>query len=576
LKRFLIVAWLLLIASLAQGEDLRVQIYYQRPPQRMTVVPSGKTLFKNCASCISKELNSSMRMEAVGETVHVGSKQYSGIWISGYTRLEGFEHPPLSTSFPLEIRSRNSALRVTLSMPLEEYVAAVLAAEAGNFDSEQALQAMAVAARTFAVHFRARHKGEAFDFCDTTHCQDFHLSAVDNRVRAAVDATEGEMLWYQGATAATYYHQNCGGRTADKNDVWPGGRLPYLRAQVDPYCSRQNSGHWQTSISKSDIGKALTASALDVPSHWRTLEIQSRSQAGRVVKLRLVGDGSADETISASTFRFAIDRLLGWSQIRSDLYELHNPGEQIVFSGRGSGHGVGMCQTGAVQMGHEGKSYRDILAFYYPGTVLGLSAQGLAWQVQSGERLELISTHDKQDARLIAVGERLMREAEDKTGMKFDFRPRLKVYPTLASFRDSTGEAGWVAASSRGSTIRLQPSDALESRGVLDSTLRHEMLHQLIESHAKDGLPVWFREGLVLCLARNPSAHTEEIPLAQLEASITHSQTREQIEQAYNAARGEVSAMMEHYGRATVMSWLVRGLPSDIVDRTRVAQASQK
>jgi stage II sporulation protein D len=75
--------------------------------------------------------------------------------------------------------------------------------------------------------------------------------------------------------------------------------------------------------------------------------------------------------MSASTFRFAVDRELGWDKIRSDLYEVRGTGDHIIFSGRGSGHGVGLCQTGAEEMARQGKSYREILSFYYPGTELG-------------------------------------------------------------------------------------------------------------------------------------------------------------------------------------------------------------
>ena len=568
------ILWVLLIASQARTEDLRVALYYQHPPQRMTIVPIGRTLYRTCASCPGKELKTPIVVESDGETIHGKSNAYSGLWISGNFRLEGFRHPPFSTTSPLEIRAHQSSFRVILSVPLEEYVSAVLAAEAGNFDSDQALQAMAVAVRTFAVHFRGRHKRESFDFCDTTHCQDFHLSAVDDRIRAAVEITEGELLWYQGATAATYYHQNCGGRTADKTDVWKGGRLPYLRAQVDPYCPRQNGGHWQTTIDRAEISKALADAALHSPSHWQRIEVQSRTGDGRVLKLRLVGTNSPDAFISASSFRFAVDRALGWNQIRSDFYEIRNTGEQIVLSGRGSGHGVGMCQTGAMEMGHEGKNYRDILAFYYPGTVLGLSSQGLDWRQQGGERMDLISTHAKQDARLIRMSERLMREAERETGLSFDFRPRLKVFPTVAIYRDSTGEAGWVAASSRGKTIRLQPVESLQGRGVLKPTLRHEFLHQLIESHARNGLPVWFREGLVLYLAGDRSKSAESFSRAKLEQMITYPADREQMQLAYNAACREVASLVGQHGKATVMSWLASGFPAGLAGRSRAGNAS--
>src|SRR6185295_3280121 len=86
---------------------------------------------------------------------------------------------------------------------------------------------------------------------------------------------------------------------------------------------------------------------------------------------------------------------------------------------------------------------------------------------------------------------------------RFNGRPAIRVFPTVPAFRDSTGEPGWIAASTRGATIRLQP---LESLGPnMESTLHHELLHVLIEQHAAPNLPRWFREGLVLVLTEPAS-----------------------------------------------------------------------
>ncbi len=93
-----------------------------------------------------------------------------------------------------------------------------------------------------------------------------------------------------------------------------------------------------------------------------------------------------------------------------------------------------------------------------------------------------------------------MHESEESTGLVYRASPRLKIYPTVAAFRNSTGEPGWVAASTRGRTIQMQPSDVLREAGTLESTIRHELLHMLIDSYAAPGTPLWFREGLVLYL----------------------------------------------------------------------------
>ena len=188
--------------------------------------------------------------------------------------------------------------------------------------------------------------------------------------------------------------------------------------------------------------------------------------------------------LSASTLRFAVGRALGWNQIKSDLYDLKASGNDLLFSGRGSGHGVGLCQEGADAMGQHGKNYREILAFYFPGTALGVSAQGLSWHLLHSEQLDLLTTNANSDAEILNPAGRILHKAQGSSGLTLKLHPILKIYPTLAIYRDSTGEPGWVAASTRGNTIRLQPSQLLQQKGVLDSTLRHEFLHLLVESNS--------------------------------------------------------------------------------------------
>ena len=159
-----------------------------------------------------------------------------------------------------------------------------------------------------------------------------------------------------------------------------------------------------------------------------------------------------------------------------------------------------LCQVGAEIMGEEGHSYREILSFYYPGTRLGINAQGIPWQQLANEDVALLTTRPDRDRSLLSLATGFVHQSEESTGLVYRTSPRLKIYPTVAAFRNSTDEPGWVAASTRGRTIQMQPSDVLREAGTLESTIRHELLHMLIDSYALPGTPLWFREGLVLYL----------------------------------------------------------------------------
>ena len=108
--------------------------------------------------------------------------------------------------------------------------------------------------------------------------------------------------------------------------------------------------------------------------------------------------------MSGWLFRSAVGRHIGWDRLKSNLYDVSDHGDRIVFHGRGSGHGVGLCQVGAEVMGEEGHSYREILSFYYPGTRLGVAAQGTPWQQLANEDIELLTTRPDRDRSLLAAG----------------------------------------------------------------------------------------------------------------------------------------------------------------------------
>jgi stage II sporulation protein D len=252
-------------------------------------------------------------------------------------------------------------------MPLENYVAAVLAAESSNFRSAEALKAMAVAVRSYAMHFRDRHRGQAFDFCDNTHCQDLRRGRVTQPMLRAAEETGDEMLWFNRAPAAAYYHANCGGTTEAAQHVW-GGKQPYLRQRADAYCSLAGPASWQSAYSKALLQRVLAERGLEPPDTLDDIQVVQRTPSGRAAKLVLVGERSV--AAPATTFRLAMQRSLGWRALPSESFSVKAVSDTIVFHGRGAGHAVGLCQTGAERMGRAGKSYQEILAYYYPGTVL--------------------------------------------------------------------------------------------------------------------------------------------------------------------------------------------------------------
>jgi stage II sporulation protein D len=293
---------------------------------------------------------------ADGQTVLINARQApSPFRNAGPVTIQPPGGNPVRLQYPLEVTAGKGVLVIVNEMPFEEYVAAVLAGESLGFRSDESLKAMAVAVRTYASHFLNRHENEAFNFCDTTHCQDFRITAITDRLRKAANDTRGQIITYDGQPISAYYHEDCGGITE--------ARSPYLQQLSDKFCVSRGRKRWTTELTAADLKSALGV------NNTSAIEIIERTNSGRAEKLRITG--TETRVISAEAFRLAIGRKLGWDKVRSDLYELHNSGNRFIFEGYGAGHGIGLCQDGAAVMGEQGFTYQQILAYYYPNTHIG-------------------------------------------------------------------------------------------------------------------------------------------------------------------------------------------------------------
>ncbi len=386
---------------------------------------------------------------------------------------------------PLQVEKKNQHYEITALVPLEDYVTAVLHGEAGGSRHAAARQAMAIAARTYATRFRHRHSEEGFDFCDTTHCQDARFLFEERaELREAAELTSSELLWYEGKPAAAYYHADSGGWLEAAGDE------PYLKMRPDPWWQDTLQAHWSWATTIPKLAEALHLSVIRP-----VFAIRERERSGRVRTLDVFGHPA-----EAASFRNLVGRSLGWEKLPSRLFEVHVKGQSIVFEGKGRGHGIGLAQTSAERMAAAGKSHPEILAEYYPGTRIGISANGMRWQTLQGERARLYSTNPAQDRKWLALLEKELPIWEAKLGMRV--APELRVYPSREAFRDATGIVAPVHGATRGRHIKVPPNPAL-------LTLRHELLHALLESNTKAKHPDWLREGLVQALLQEKSTDAD-------------------------------------------------------------------
>ena len=246
-----------------------------------------------------------------------------------------------------------------VTVPLETYVARVVTGEAEPSAPPAAQQAIAVAIRTYALVNARRHVRDGYGLCDTTHCQVPRASTAATRQAAL--ATAGRILLYEGAPAPVFYSANCGGQSETASEVWPDARFPYLRTVPDDV--HADDVAWNLELTLEQVRTALLKAGFS-GDRLTAIEIDSRNESGRVRRLRL--GGLRPETIAGDAFRMAI----GAATVRSTAFSLTSDGDKVKLTGRGYGHGVGMCVVGAARRARRGENVTDILHAYYPGLTI--------------------------------------------------------------------------------------------------------------------------------------------------------------------------------------------------------------
>ena len=413
--------------------------------------------------------------------------------------------PPVATGPPPTSPGGVPAIRVgrlqptggydVTQVPLEEYVARVVAGEAAPRSAPAALEALAVAVRTFATANRGRHKNDGFDLCDLTHCQ--VMAAATAATRQAAAATSGQILTWRGAAASIFYTACCGGQSELPSDVWPRAQdQPFLSRHRDESCRR--TPEWDSEIAAAELLRAFRTAGFRGDA-IRDLRVVRRSGSGRAAVVAL--DGLDPETITGDQLRLAVGRTLGWQLVKSTAFEVTRTALGYRFTGRGSGHGVGLCVVGSAQMAAEGANAAKILAEYFPGTRierLAAPQPGTMDDVRIDLALPALSQGSAEDVQRLV--RRALADIASRAGVPLPAALQLVFHPTFESYTRQTKRPWWTAAATVGERIDLVPLAVLQERQILEPTLRHELAH-LVTAAALAGRPVWVREGAAIYLS---------------------------------------------------------------------------
>ncbi|MCL2688885.1 MAG: SpoIID/LytB domain-containing protein [Chitinispirillia bacterium] len=271
-------------------------------------------------------------------------------------------------------------------LDVEDYLRGVVPKEIGTLGESaiEAVKVQAVAARTYAYKRMAANQRNIFDLVSTVADQVYAGAKVEYAVSdLAIEQTKDIIMVYGDAIAGAFYHSTCGGKTANIEDVWGGAARPYLRSIDDAdslgniYCSQSRAFTWEESWNGAQLGKIMTRFSTDAnisapfKGNLRKIEVKERFACGRVKSCSIV---SSSGTFSAGgdRVRFLLRRELAANPIlRSSNFEVQTAaGGRVVIKGRGYGHGIGMCQTGAIARARAGQNFEQILKAYYSGVEL--------------------------------------------------------------------------------------------------------------------------------------------------------------------------------------------------------------
>lgn len=367
MKRFLIILILsgLIIPSFSQ--KISVSLLNESNLQTLLVTPvsgSYSIIGDNESFIISP--NQIIYISRAGDSIKVRDMaSHLGTWkrvsVVGQSENSVIRVNSIVPSIPARIYDDNLGFYVDFDrmmainiIDIDKYIAGVVEAESGPSAHIEFYKAQALLARTYALGHLQRHEGEGFNLCDEVHCQVYKGKSTKNPdILKATRDTKGQVVvGMDGELIVGAFHANCGGQTANSGDVWI-TQHDYLVSVNDPYCKGQPSSNWEVRIPIETWREFLISKGIDaenIPEYHFVFKPKGREYIYPI----------GDKQILLTDIR-------NYFKLRSAYFSIDVNSKGIRIKGHGYGHGVGMCQDGAMQMAKRGKSYKDILQFYFYG-----------------------------------------------------------------------------------------------------------------------------------------------------------------------------------------------------------------
>lgn len=373
MKRFLPAIVVLLLAGVAESAHAanEIRVLLAQDLARVAFKADGTVAVKYGRS-EWRALNGPLLLSAVSGGIMLGRETVSSdpLVVKGgqgdiQVLLSDGDTTGLRLGGVVQVLRKGRGLMVINVVDLEEYVEGVVPHEMNSGWHLEALKGQAVLARTYGAYQRMANPAREYDVVATVQDQVYRgRQGVDRRVKQAVDDTRGVILTFRNAPVLSAFFSTAAGFTEDAMTVWSKD-LPYLKGGVDcPFDANSPHYQWRTAFKLQDLENGLRRQGFTVGT-IATFAPLSYSRAGRVARIRVL-HSEGELVVRGEDIRKAV----GYSLIPSTQFDIDAIGREVVLSGRGAGHGVGLCQWGAKELAVLGYSYQSILNYYFPGTEL--------------------------------------------------------------------------------------------------------------------------------------------------------------------------------------------------------------
>ena len=297
------------------------------------------------------EIQGAVTVLAENGVIKVGSRIFKEEMIKFTSELIPLKVGERRFRGEIEVYLKNAKLIIVNKLDIEDYVKGVINKEAMPSWPIEAKKTQAVLARTFAVYQKMFNPRSAyFDLAPTVLDQVYDgLGKEDVTSVEAVNSTKGEIITLGNNPAKIYFHSTCGGTISSSAEIWKMDE-PHLQQLQCPYCTKSSLYRWTRKLKVAEIAKKLGTKSV---KSIKTVRGKTRVES-------VVVDG---KKFPVNKFR----ELVGFSVIWSNDFSVSKSGDTFVFSGKGAGHGVGVCQWGMAGMAKLGKNHYEILKFYLKG-----------------------------------------------------------------------------------------------------------------------------------------------------------------------------------------------------------------